>query len=55
MYKAKGWYKAIAFELILVKVLAIFTMKCKKVSTLKMMFKGVYDGWRGKLGATVKP
>lgn len=55
MYKAKGWYKAIAFELILVKVLAIFTMKCKKVSTLKMMFKGVYDGWKGKLGATVKP
>lgn len=55
MYKAKGWYKAIAFELILVKMLAIFTMKCKKVSTLKMMFKGVYDGWKGKLGATVKP
>ena len=55
MYKAKGWYKAIAFELILVKVLAIFTMKCKKVSMLKMMFKGIYDGWKGKLGATVKP
>ena len=55
MYKAKGWYKAIAFELVLVKVLAIFSMKCKKVSTLKMLFKGVYDGWKGKLGATVKP
>lgn len=55
MYKAKGWYKAIAFELVLVKVLAIFSMKCKKVSTLKMLFKGVSDGWKGKLGATVKP
>lgn len=55
MYKEKGWYKAIAFELILVKVLAIFTMKCKKVRTLKMLFKGVFDGWKGNLGVKVKP
>lgn len=55
MYKAKGWYKAIAFELILVKVLAIFVIKCKKVDTLRMVFKGIYDGWKGNLGATVKP
>ena len=55
MYKAKGWYKAIVFELILVKVLAVLSTKCKKVSTLKMLFKGVSDGWNGKLGATVKP
>ena len=55
MYKEKGWYKAIAFELILVKVLAIFTMKCKKIRTLKMLFKGVLDGWKGNLGVKVKP
>lgn len=55
MYKAKGWYKAIVFELILVKVLAVLSMKCKKVSMLRMLFKGVSDGWKGRLGATVKP
>ena len=55
MYKAKKWYKAIAFELVVVKVLAIFTMKCKKVGTLKMLLKGIYDGWKGNLGATIKP
>lgn len=55
MYKSKGWYKAIAFELIFIKLLAIFSMKCKKVRTIKMLFKGVGDGWKGKLGATVKP
>lgn len=55
MYKSKGWYKAIAFELILVKILAIFSMKCSKTRTIKMLFKGVRDGWKGRLGATVKP
>lgn len=55
MYKQNGQYKAIAFELIFVKLLAICTMKCKKLATVKMLFKGVSDGWRGKLGATVKP
>lgn len=55
MYKQKKMYKAIAFELIFVKILAIFSMKCKKVSTLKMLLKGIKDGWNGKLGATVKP
>lgn len=55
MYKSKGWYKAIAFELIFVKLLAIFSMKCKKASTIRMLFRGVGDGWKGKLGATVRP
>lgn len=55
MYKQKGQYKAIAFELVFVKLLAIFTMKCKKWATLRMLFRGVRDGWQGKLGATVKP
>lgn len=55
MYKAKGQYKAIAFELIFVKLLAIFSMKCKKVKTIQMLFRGVMDGWKGKLGAQVKP
>lgn len=55
MYKSKGRYKAILFELIFVKLLAIFTMKCKKVSTIKMLLCGVLDGWKGNLGATVKP
>lgn len=55
MYKQKGWYKAIAFELIFVKLIAIFSTKCKKHVTVKMLFKGVRDGWNGKLGATVKP
>lgn len=55
MYKQKGQYKAIAFELVFVKLLAIFTMKCKKWATIRMLAKGVRDGWQGKLGATVKP
>lgn len=55
MYKQNGWYKAIAFELIFVKLLAILSMKCKKAATVKMLFKGVKDGWQGRLGATVKP
>ena len=55
MYKQNGWYKAIAFELIFVKLLAILTMKCKKAAAVKMLAKGIKDGWQGKLGATVKP
>ena len=55
MYKQQGQYKAIAFELVFVKLLAILTMKCRKWATVKMLFKGVWDGWQGKLGATVKP
>ena len=55
MYKKKKQYKAIAYELIFVKMLAIFSMKCKKLKTIKYVVKGVIDGWRGMLGATVKP
>lgn len=55
MYKKKGWNKGIIFELIFVKVLAIFSMKCKKVETIKMLVKGVYDGWNENLGDTVTP
>lgn len=55
MYKRKRQYKGILFELIFVKILAILTMKCKKCETLKMLIKGVCDGWKGNLGATVKP
>ena len=55
MYRAKGWYKAIIFELVFVKILAIFTMKCKKIKTLKMLFKGIRDGWKDNLGMRVKP
>ena len=55
MYKQKGQYKAIAFELIFVKLLSIVSMKCRKLVTVKMLFKGVCHGWKGKLGATVKP
>ena len=55
MYKSKRWYKAIVFELVFVKLLAIFSMKCKKVRTIRMLFRGVSDGWKGKLGATIRP
>ena len=55
MYRQQKQYKAIAFELIFVKLLAIATMKCKKWATIKMLFKGVSHGWKGKLGATVRP
>lgn len=55
MYKQKGQYKAIAFELIFVKLLAVATMKCRKWATVKMLFRGVKDGWQGKLGAKVRP
>lgn len=55
MYKQKGWYKGIAFELIFVKILAVFSIKCRKFKTIQMLLKGIYDGWNGHLGATVKP
>ena len=55
MYKQNGQYKAIAFELIFVKLLAIMTMKCRKWATVKMLLRGVRDGWQGRLGPTVKP
>lgn len=55
MYKQKKLYKAIAFELVFVKLLAICSMNCDKTATIKMLFKGVKDGWKGNLGPTVKP
>ena len=55
MYKQQRQYKAIAFELVFVKILAILSMDCKKWDTLKMLCKGVCHGWKGVLGATVKP
>lgn len=55
MYKDRRQYKAIAFELVFVKIMAILSMKCRKWRTIKMLFKGIIDGWRGKLGAIVKP
>lgn len=55
MYKQKKQYKAIAFELVFVKLLAIATMKCQKWVTVKMLARGVRDGWTGRLGASVKP
>ncbi|MCH5299778.1 MAG: glycosyltransferase [Ruminococcus sp.] len=55
MYKQNKQYKAIAFELIFVKLLAIFNIKCKKFKTIKMLFKGVRHGLTGKLGPIVKP
>lgn len=55
MYKLQEWYKGILFELIFVKLLAVISLKCKKMETIKMLFKGVYDGWKGNLGVKVKP
>ena len=55
MYKLQEWYKGILFELIFVKLLAVISLKCKKMETIKMIFKGVYDGWKGNLGVKVKP
>lgn len=55
MYKRKKHYKAIIFELIFVKLLAIFTMDCPKIEAIKMLFKGVKDGWNGHLGPIVRP
>lgn len=55
MYRQKRQYKAIVFELIFVKLLAIMTMKCKKMKTVHMLLKGVWHGWQGKLGTIVKP
>ena len=54
-YKKKKHYKMIAFELIFVKLYAIATMPCKKWKTIRFMFRGFRDGWRGKLGPTIKP
>lgn len=50
MYKQKKQYKAILFELVFVKMLAIFSTNCKKWNVIKMLMSGVYDGWRGRLG-----
>jgi rhamnopyranosyl-N-acetylglucosaminyl-diphospho-decaprenol beta-1,3/1,4-galactofuranosyltransferase len=55
MYKKNKYYKAIAFELVFVKFLAILQLKCPKWKTAKMVLRGVCDGWAGRLGATVKP
>lgn len=55
MYKLQEWYKGILFELIFVKLLAVISLKCKKMETIKMLFKGVYDGRKGNLGVKVKP
>lgn len=55
MYKQRKEYKAIMFELIFVKLLAVMSMKCPKRKTIGMIFKGIKDGWKGRLGATVKP
>ncbi len=55
MYKLQEWYKGILFELIFVKLLAVISLKCKKMETIKMLFKGVYDGWKGNLGVKIKP
>ena len=55
MYKKKKQYKAILFELIFVKILAVMSTECKKRIVIRYIFKGVRDGWLGKLGATVKP
>lgn len=55
MYKRDKQYKAIIFELLFVKTLAILSTKCKKFQTIKMVLKGAKDGWKGKLGVTVSP
>lgn len=55
MYRREKRYKAILFEIVFVKFLSIISVKCKKLATLKMLFRGVRHGWKGKLGATVKP
>lgn len=54
-YKKKKHYKMIAFELIFVKLYAIFTMPCKKWKTIRHLFRGLRDGWSGKLGPTIRP
>lgn len=55
MYKQEKQYKAILFELVFVKILAILRLKCRKLQTIKMLCTGVKDGWNGRLGATVRP
>lgn len=55
MYRRKGWYRSIAVELIYVKLKAVLSMECDKAAVVKMLFKGILDGWRGRLGPTVKP
>ncbi len=55
LYKKKGYYKAICFELIFVKFIAIFILKCKKIETIRMVIRGIKDGWKGKLGPVVLP
>ncbi len=55
MYKREKRYKAILFELVFVKFLAIHSLKCRKLQCIKMLCMGVKHGWKGRLGATVRP
>ena len=55
MYKRSKKYKAILFEVIYVKLLAIFSANCNRTKTMHMLFKGVRHGWNGKLGPIIKP
>lgn len=55
MYKQEKQYKAILFELMFVKVLAILSLRCRKFQSVKMLCMGVKDGWKGRMGATVRP
>lgn len=55
MYKNKRQYKAILFELFFVKMLAVCTMRCKKLKTIRMITRGIVDGWNEHLGINVKP
>lgn len=54
-YKKQKHYKMIAFELVFVKLYAIMTMECEKRKTIQFMFRGLKDGWTGKLGPTIRP
>ena len=55
MYKEKKQYKAIVFELLLVKFLAICSFKCPKLKTMGFVLRGFKDGWKGRLGPIVRP
>lgn len=47
--------KANAYKFFVLRMYCALTFKCKKVATMRMMIRGLFDGLMGKLGKRVTP
>lgn len=55
LYRKNKQYKAIIFELFLVKTIAVLKHDGKRIKILYMVYRGLFDGISGKLGSTIIP